>query len=332
MLEWTGERFIPGSGSAEMAYEHYVRYLFASQLASGKRALDLGCGEGYGAALLSRVAQCVVGVDIAEPAIVHARQEYPLQNLDFCMGSVADLPFTGKYDLITCFETIEHLDENTQHRLLREVKRLLANDGIFLVSTPNQPVYQEAGGGKDYRNPYHIHEMTFPEFRILLEQYFGNVFWYYQNFLTGNCLHTFPVNGMQALGKSVLEVDAIPGEGLGTGLLSMEAQGKYFVAVCADKSNGLDPIKLPSDLALVDRGSRILADWRSSWGKWSADLLQSVTEREQALQEREQAVTTITNSTSWKFVQSLVRVRLRVAPHGSRREGLLRLGGRMLGI
>jgi hypothetical protein len=43
MLAWTGERFVPGAAEAELAYEHYIRYLLAQRLAAGRTVLDLGC-------------------------------------------------------------------------------------------------------------------------------------------------------------------------------------------------------------------------------------------------------------------------------------------------
>ncbi len=67
MLEWTGERFIPGTGSTELAYEHFTRYLFAARLVAGKKVLDIGCGEGYGACLLSQSARRAARRVIANP-------------------------------------------------------------------------------------------------------------------------------------------------------------------------------------------------------------------------------------------------------------------------
>jgi O-antigen biosynthesis protein len=60
-LIWTGERYLPEiHGDVEV--EHLHRYLFAKQLSSGKRVLDIACGEGYGSALLAQIAVSVVGL------------------------------------------------------------------------------------------------------------------------------------------------------------------------------------------------------------------------------------------------------------------------------
>jgi len=54
-LEFTGERFVPGT-HGEIWVEHWHRYHFAARWARGKRVLDVACGEGYGSAVLAREA------------------------------------------------------------------------------------------------------------------------------------------------------------------------------------------------------------------------------------------------------------------------------------
>ena len=81
-LEFTGERFVPGSADGEIAYEHWHRYAFARRFGTGKRVLDAACGEGYGTALLAGVAavpnpsavvQAAVGTPgVCEPAALLA--------------------------------------------------------------------------------------------------------------------------------------------------------------------------------------------------------------------------------------------------------------------
>ena len=50
-LEFTGERFIPGT-AGEIWHEHWHRYHFAAPLVAGLDVLDVACGEGYGSALM----------------------------------------------------------------------------------------------------------------------------------------------------------------------------------------------------------------------------------------------------------------------------------------
>ena len=92
MAEFTGERVIPGEVDIDLFNEHMARYAFAARLARGKRALDAGCGAGYGSAELARAAQSVVGIDAAADAIEFARAHYQAPNLTFEQASCERCP------------------------------------------------------------------------------------------------------------------------------------------------------------------------------------------------------------------------------------------------
>ena len=91
LIEWTGERCVPWAPDVQVVYQHFHRYLWAAQLVSGRRVLDLGSGEGFGAAILSDSASQVVGVDIDEVTVEHSRLNYTGPNLEFVLGSALDL-------------------------------------------------------------------------------------------------------------------------------------------------------------------------------------------------------------------------------------------------
>src|SRR5262249_42469354 len=114
MLEWTGERYVPWFEGAEIGYEHLHRYAFVTQFVRDKRVLDLASGEGYGSNLLAKTAKRVVGVDIDEPSVQHARNKYIRANLEFKTGSIMDVPIAGKalFDVAVCFEALEHVDDH----------------------------------------------------------------------------------------------------------------------------------------------------------------------------------------------------------------------------
>ncbi|MBZ0253018.1 MAG: methyltransferase domain-containing protein, partial [Candidatus Methylomirabilis sp.] len=108
-MDFTGERYVPDRGWAAIAYEHLARYLFSAGPAEGRRVLDVGSGEGYGARLLAETASEVVGVDVSEEAISHAAAKYAAgrANLTYRRASATALPFpAASFDLVTCFEML----------------------------------------------------------------------------------------------------------------------------------------------------------------------------------------------------------------------------------
>jgi len=169
MLEWTGERFLPWAEDATIAYEHLHRYAVASRFVEGLRVLDLATGEGYGANLLARKAASVIGIDLDEATIRHAGNKYDEANLRFLVGDISQVPLAESeyFDVIVCFEAIEHVQEH--QLLLDEIKRLLVKDGLFIISTPNKAVYTDEAG---VENPFHVKELDFESFSQLLNRNF----------------------------------------------------------------------------------------------------------------------------------------------------------------
>lgn len=169
--EFMHERYVPGTWSKITEYEHFPRYVFARERATGAKVLDFGCGTGYGSALLAEVANHVVGVDIDSSALKWASQFHNKPNLRFEMCSDLGKSLSAEsFDLITCFELIEHLSETAQREFVENARRLLAPGGKLLISTPNPAVTVNYG-----ENPYHLHEMDEKEFKALLEAHFRHV-------------------------------------------------------------------------------------------------------------------------------------------------------------
>ncbi len=180
-MEFNGERFVPGvHGLIEL--EHLHRYLQACRIAEGKVILDIASGEGYGSAMLAAHANKVIGVDISQEAIEHAQSKYRRSNLEFRVGSCADIPLTNdSVDLVISFETLEHHDQH--ERMMEEVKRVLKPRGILLISCPDKLHYTVEPGRL---NPFHVKELFKHEFEDLLSKHFKKTGYYAQRVLYGS--------------------------------------------------------------------------------------------------------------------------------------------------
>jgi 2-polyprenyl-3-methyl-5-hydroxy-6-metoxy-1,4-benzoquinol methylase len=140
-LEFTGERFTPEC-VREIWYEHFHRYVFASEWVGGLKVLDAACGEGYGSALLATVAASVTGVDVSPQAIEHARSRYSGNSLEYRVADCLDLPFDdGTFDCVVSFETLEHLEAHDG--LMKEFRRVLKPKGFLIISSPDKAVYTD---------------------------------------------------------------------------------------------------------------------------------------------------------------------------------------------
>lgn len=235
---FTGERFMPAL-RGQVYYEHMHRYAAAGRFCAGKRVLDLACGEGFGSAFLARRAESVIGVDVDEATIVEAGRRYYHSNLQFIRAEADNLPLVdSSFDVITSFETIEHLENH--EGMFEEMRRVLAPGGVLIISSSNKRIYTDKLGN---RNPFHVRELYFEEFRDLLARYFPHVAIYGQRLITSSILHPLGSERVPHAGWMMGDV-----RGAEPGLGSLE-DPVYFVAVCSYGS-------LPTEIAggFIDPG------------------------------------------------------------------------------
>jgi lipopolysaccharide biosynthesis protein/ubiquinone/menaquinone biosynthesis C-methylase UbiE len=206
MLKWTGERYLPfidpSISGAIIHYEHLHRYAFASQFVKGKKVLDLASGEGYGTFLLSKNAASVVGIDMDHDAVLHASNTYKKENITFIEGSILQVPVAEEkiFDVIVCFEAIEHITEHDI--LLREITRLLKDDGILIISTPNKKNYSDDA---KYNNPYHKKELYYADFIALLKDHFAFTYTAGQQVVSGSSIYPLSPEEMPSCSEFVIE-------------------------------------------------------------------------------------------------------------------------------
>ena len=254
--------------AARCGYEHWHRYCLAVRAVAGKRVLDAACGEGYGSWLLSGTAADVVGVDIDDAAIAHASSRYAGRaNLRFVAGSCDRLPLAdASVDGVVSFETIEHL--SAQAAMLSEFRRVLAADGVLILSSPNKPVYSGESGAE---NHFHVRELDRNELRAMLDVHFPRQHWYGQRALAHSVLWSYgavagasrPAEWMALIDDRV-EAPDVP------------APAMYFVVVC-----GAEDVTLPElpSLSMFDDGAlslyrdyerALLAEKRLFWDELDA--------------------------------------------------------------
>ncbi|MCZ6634532.1 MAG: methyltransferase domain-containing protein, partial [bacterium] len=259
-LEQTGERVIPGLTDYSLYIPHMKRYLLAERFAEGARVLDAGCGTGYGAKRLARVAEHVDAVDVCEEAIGFAGRTYADEKVNW---QVADLlafePEEGAYDLVTSFEVIEHLSEAEIPVYLDCLQRALKPGGVALISTPNHLVAQQ------WDNPFHKTEMTLDAFRNVLTPVFddvavlGQTVWCHQTEVPGQCTVSGRVTDEDDMFIAVCTKRVVSGKRRSdipprvSIVMPLYNQVEY-TAACLE---GLEKVrgKVPYELVLVDNGS-----------------------------------------------------------------------------
>ena len=99
----------------------------------GKKILDLGCGTGIYAKLLTKKGAIVKGFDISSEMIKIAKRENP--SLDLKIGSAYSIPFNEKFDIVLASLVVHYMKD--WDKMFSEIKRVLKNKGILIFSTGN---------------------------------------------------------------------------------------------------------------------------------------------------------------------------------------------------
>ncbi len=163
-MQNTGERYVPlmdKLGHPAIAF-HDERYELAAMFCHGKHVLEVGCGAGYGAAILASAAKKVVAFDNSEEAIGYCKENYPSNRIDFHVGDIHAYELPDRYyDVVVAYEILEHIVDGDL--LLRLIKDALEPSGAAFISTPS-PIAHGSG--------FHLHEYDLEELENLLSAYF----------------------------------------------------------------------------------------------------------------------------------------------------------------
>lgn len=195
-----------------IAAEHLVRYDLAARYCTGRRVLDVACGEGYGSRLLAKAgARGVVGVDVSAEAIRKATEFFAAHNIRYVESRAEDLQARlgqkARFDLVVSFDTIEHVQDVSA--FLQAIRELAAPGAVIMISCPREPALP----GEPSPNPFHRRTFSLESFQAETTRVLGsNVRWFL---------------GAPAQGALILELGS---RLLGPGSLALDEMLRYGTA------------------------------------------------------------------------------------------------------
>jgi 2-polyprenyl-3-methyl-5-hydroxy-6-metoxy-1,4-benzoquinol methylase len=142
-----------------------ARYNFVNRVINDPNlsVLDYGSGTGYGSRALAERFRDVTSFDI-----------YPDGYLPQVPNVCQDLSKIRErqYDVITCFEVIEHMDEPSQRALIDTLHDLTSPHGTIFLST----VRKITPPPTENRRVEHVRELDFGELHALCAERFHNIY------------------------------------------------------------------------------------------------------------------------------------------------------------
>jgi len=118
-----------------------VNFIKERTTLAGKKVLDIGCGGGLLAEVLSDLGAIVTAIDASEKTInvakAHAKKVG--SNVNYIKASLEEfskIEPKSRFDVITCLEMLEHVSDPLQ--ILKKCSDLLNQDGDLFLSTINR--------------------------------------------------------------------------------------------------------------------------------------------------------------------------------------------------
>jgi SAM-dependent methyltransferase len=121
----------------------------------GGSLLDVGCAYGRFLREAAREYSCA-GCDVSQHAVEVASRRLPGVPIFRC--DVLGLPPAGRYDVVTCFDVLEHVPD--LDRALAHLRRVLRPGGVLALAVP---VYDTPVGRLVTlldRDPTHLHKLA----------------------------------------------------------------------------------------------------------------------------------------------------------------------------
>ncbi|MGA7835759.1 MAG: class I SAM-dependent methyltransferase [Acidimicrobiales bacterium] len=148
----------------------------------GDTAVDLGCGTGFGTALISNFCSHVTGVDL-DPGVAKLSERWGTKNVSYycdnaCSPDLLDRVPVRNADVILSMETIEHLEDYFTY--IENAIEMMSPQGVFAVGTPNRTMTYERYPDRRHMDVSHMQEFSAISLGRTLGWYFESVDVYYQ--------------------------------------------------------------------------------------------------------------------------------------------------------
>ncbi|MFH8120048.1 MAG: class I SAM-dependent methyltransferase [Candidatus Aenigmatarchaeota archaeon] len=151
------------------------------------KVLDVGCGNGRNLIPFAKLGFECYGIDFSKKMIEVAKDKFKKLNLkgNFKVGNATRLQFPSEtFDYLICIAMLHHLNKEDGEKAIKEMKRVLKNNGkgliivwnkysfshLDFVFKPKETLIPWKRKGKIYFRYYYLYDWW--ELKKILEKYF----------------------------------------------------------------------------------------------------------------------------------------------------------------
>lgn len=154
----------------------YIGSYIDSVKNNNKKAIDVGSNFGIITFILAEKGYKTIAVDtykrIFDKILLPiAKLKKIDDDIDYYVGYGEKLPYDDNYfDIVTCGEVIEHIENKKLEAFLNEISRILKTNGTLIITTPNGNNISKKFLNKHglFINEEHIKEYKFNELKDIL--------------------------------------------------------------------------------------------------------------------------------------------------------------------
>jgi len=157
-----------------------ARYKFVAKMLEGvESALEVGCGDGFGAPVVAQAVGKLVCTDIDEDTLADNKRRLSfVQNVSFEYFDFRRHPYRPAMHAVYCVDVIEHVYAKEERAFLKNLSASLRRSGIAIVGTPNKTADKYAS---ENSRKGHVNLKDHRALRQLMQQYFERVFLFSMN-------------------------------------------------------------------------------------------------------------------------------------------------------
>jgi 2-polyprenyl-3-methyl-5-hydroxy-6-metoxy-1,4-benzoquinol methylase len=162
------------------------RYKFVSKMFAGlDRVLEIGCGDGFGTALVAREVKKLTATDIDARFIEDTQKTHPYADtIDFVTHDMTHGPIGSVYDGAFSLDVLEHIDKKEEFKFMTNIVKCLKSDSVCIIGAPSleSQIY-----ASELSKLGHVNCKTAPDLKTFMENFFHRVFIFSMN---DEVLHT----------------------------------------------------------------------------------------------------------------------------------------------